>query len=119
MRVRLKELLGEPGQGGKNDAIKQSIEDMGVLLQTSILALSEQPRMPRRKGVEIAPQDVLAELPAEADAFRAEVRNARERAGLDSSLAETLIETVSLDDLRRRPRRGLDHDDLGEEARER
>ena len=72
----------------------------------SILAMGEQPRMPRRGGEEIIPQDVLVELPAESNAFQESVRQARQRSGLDSSLAEVLVGAIGPDEIRRRRQRG-------------
>jgi hypothetical protein len=71
-----------------------TIEDFGMLLQTSILAMGDQPRMPRRQ--EIRPQNSIMELPA--DALLGEtVRQARQRTGLDTSLAEILVDAGGLD----------------------
>ena len=79
MRARLQELMGDAGKVKAED-LKDQIEDVGVLLQTSILALGEQPRIPKRRGQPIdVPADVLADLPADAADFRETVRRAPRR----------------------------------------
>jgi hypothetical protein len=73
-----------------------TIEDFGMLLQTSILAMGDQPRMPKRQGQEIRPQDSIMELPADA-LLGDTVRQARQRTGLNTSLAEILVDAGGLD----------------------
>jgi hypothetical protein len=68
-----------------------TIKDFGMLLQTSILAMGDQPRMPKRQGQEIRPQDRIMGLPADA-LLGDTVRQARQRTGLDTSLAEILVD---------------------------
>lgn len=79
-----------------------TIEDVGMLRQTSILAMGAQPRMPKRQGQAVVAQDSIMELPA--DALLGAHGQARQRTGLDTSLAEILVDAggLSLDTLRSR-----------------
>lgn len=104
MEQRLSTLMEEvESRKSKVTDIKDTIEDFGMLLQTSILALGEQPRMPKRNGQAVVGQDSIMELPMDA-VLGDTVRQARQRSGLDTSLAEILVEAggLSLDTLRRR-----------------
>jgi hypothetical protein len=97
-----KRLLGEPQSGDFTAAkVGQAIENMGVVLQTSILALGGVPKGPRRLKAEI---DVLSELPSERESFLAEVRKRRQAIGEFESLGEAMIagERLSPADLRGR-----------------
>lgn len=78
-------------------AIQQMIEDVGVLLQTSIVALGGALRAP--KGMSRLPIDVTAG----DDDLASLVRGAVRRLGVTSSLAATLVEDGALTraDLRR------------------
>jgi hypothetical protein len=70
----------------------QDIEDMGALLQTSILVLGQTPRKPDRMAE--LPLDVLAQLPDDApDALLTDVRRRRERLGLESMAEQLVTET--------------------------
>lgn len=107
MRERLQAVMGAAGSGtAKPEAIQETVEDLGLLLQTSILALGEQPRMPKRQGKEITAQDIAAELTLDVS-LGDRVRQARERSGLDASLAEVLVDAggLSVADLRERRQR--------------
>ena len=104
MHARLRTLIGQAGEKISAAAIRQEVEDFGILLQTSILALGETPRTPKR--MHVAPLDVVQELPSAADLFAQEISARRTRLGLSSSLAEALIGQGGLTpaDLRRRAR---------------
>jgi hypothetical protein len=82
----------------KPATIAQDIEDLDVLLQSSILAMGETPRLP--KGRTELPVDATTVLPQQEEMLRNDLRQRRERLGLDSSLAETLAEDGA--ELRRR-----------------
>lgn len=97
MRERLAEVSGGSGSPAQ---VKQDIEDMGALLQTSILVLGQTPRKPDRMAE--LPLDVLAQLPDDApDALLTDVRRRRERLGLES-LAEQLVTETEEAPLRER-----------------
>lgn len=93
MQQRLSELLAQDRISPAT--VQQQIEDFGVLLQTSILALGATPRVPKRM-VDGAPLDALALLPEEPTDLAAELATRRQRAGLSSSLAEALAGSSEL-----------------------
>lgn len=107
MRERLHGILeSDNSSRDLSERIAPMAEELGILLQTSIMALGEQPRMPRRNTkTEFLPQDILHEL-GDAD-LEERVRLARHRVGLDSSLAEDLVagSSLTVEDLQRRSRR--------------
>lgn len=93
--------------GERVQQLETTIEELGILLQTSILAMGEQPRMPSRSHdlPAVQGQDILAEL--KGIDLDQRVRQARETVGLSCSLAEDLISGsgLTLGDLERRSRR--------------
>lgn len=92
MVARLDSMLAE--KGGKSftpSKVSQQIQDLGVVLQTSILALGAAPRVPRRM-LDAPPMDVLAENPEAPDLFKDRVRAARERLNLSTSIGEIALE---------------------------
>lgn len=88
MRQRLAGLLAQDKIS--TVGVQQEIEDFGVLLQTSILALGATPRLPKRMQQEGAPLDALVVLPDDPTIVAADLATRRRRAGLSSSLAESL-----------------------------
>lgn len=102
MLAECRRLLGEPTKGEFTSAnVGQAIEAMGVVLQTSILALGGVPKGPRKLKAEI---DVLSELPQGKVEFAAELRRRRQVIGDFESVGEALIkgEHLGPSDLRKR-----------------
>jgi hypothetical protein len=87
------------------EQIAQDLDDLSLLLRTSIMAMGDRPRVPARMQGELKAELLPGELDAAtAPQFAEKIRTARVRAGLSSSLAETLIIEANLgpQDLRRR-----------------
>lgn len=99
MRQKLTEVSA--GSQVKPAEVARDIEDLGVLLQSGILAMGQTPRLP--KGRDRLPLDAEVVLPQQDEMLRSDLRQRRERLGLDSSLVETLVEGGA--DLHRRRER--------------
>lgn len=100
LQERLRELLEQEDISAA--AIRQDVIDLGVILQTSILALGETPRVPRR--MHAPPLDVAGMPEAEGCGS---LRERRERLAFGPTLAEALLAAPELVPSSLRRARGL------------